>query len=240
MKVKVFQDGEPYYNDDIMESSMLSLGEHEWEWDGFWDYGDYDSKSFKDKDIAVEVTVWLDGQEKSHRIILEKKKSIGKEWVDVSIQRNIKEMIVTLRVNLRDGGEKGLNSASKIPVQAISNYGEQPITSREVSFEELKNEVVKEINRHWSRDKTNSNQVSLKGELWNSNTIAEISKNGMVAPEIIFSTNSKVKRSRNFILSRKLYYQTGYNYNKSCTNFSINHPVFINMGGVLIVNQQLL
>ncbi|WP_158978262.1 hypothetical protein [Cellulophaga sp. L1A9] len=139
-------------------------------------------------------------------------------------------MIVTLRVNLRDGGEKGLNSASKIPVQAISNYGEQPITSREVSFEELKNEVVKGINKHWSRDKTNSNQVSLKGELWNIKTIAEISKNGMVAPEIIFSTNSKVKRTRNFILSKKLYNQTGYNYNKSWTNFSINHLVFINMG----------
>ncbi|ADV50971.1 hypothetical protein Celal_3716 [Cellulophaga algicola DSM 14237] len=230
MKIKVFQDGEPYYNNDIKESSMLSLGEHEWEWDGFGDYGDYDSKSFKDKDIAVEVTVWLDGQEKSHRISLEKKKSIGKEWVDVSIQRNIKEMIVTLRVNLRDGGEKGLNSASKIPLQAISNYGEQPITSREVSFEKLKNEVVKGINKHWSRDKTNSNQVSLKGELWNIKTIAEISKNGMVAPEIIFITNSKVKRSRNFILSRKLYYQIGYNYNKPWTNFPVNHPVFINKG----------
>jgi hypothetical protein len=230
MKVEVFQDGESYYTEDISESSMLSLGEHEWQWDGFGDYGDYDSKSFKDKAIAVEVTVWLDGQEKSHRITLEKKKSIGKEWVDVSIQRNIKEMIVTLRVNLRDGGEKGLNSTSKIPLQAISNYGEQPITSREVSFEELKNEVVKGINKHWSRDKTNSNQVSLKGELWNIKTIAEISKNGMVAPEIIFSTNSKVKRSRNFILSRKLYYQIGYNYHKSWTDFPINHPVFINKG----------
>ena len=52
----------------------------------------------------------------------------------------------------------------------------------------------------------------------------------MVAPEIIFSTNSRVKRSRNFILSRKLYYQIGYNYHKSWTNFPINHPVFINKG----------
>ncbi|WP_158978255.1 DUF4280 domain-containing protein [Cellulophaga sp. L1A9] len=192
MKIEVFQDGESYYAEDISESSMLSLGEHEWQWDGFGDYGDYDSKSFVDNTIAIEVTVWLDGHEESHRITLEKKKSIKEDWVDISIQKNIKEIIVNLRVNLKDGGSKGLSNAHKIPILVKNHFKKTPLRDQTIGFETLKDLALEGIAKHWSR------KIRIKGSEFDFKVrVVNTATKTMDDIKLVYNTNSRPLGSSN-------------------------------------------
>ncbi len=192
MTVEVFINGKAHYKEEISNQNMLSVGNHEWKWDGFGKYGDYDSKSFKEQEIKVEVTVWLDGQQKSHRTTLEKQKSIGQNWVDVSISRNIKTVIVTLRVNLKDGGTRGLGKANDVPVSIRNHFKKSPITIQTKSFEQLKYLALKGLEKHWSR------KIDVKGSKFDFKLQVENTENkSMDDIKLVYNTNLKYLGSSN-------------------------------------------
>ncbi|WP_084426523.1 DUF4280 domain-containing protein [Aequorivita capsosiphonis] len=234
MTVEVFKNGQTHYKEEITSGNMLGVGNHEWKWDGFDNYENYNSKALKEDDFEVEAKVWLDGQEKSHKTKLEKTKPIGKDWVDVDIQRNLKSMIVTLRINLRDGGERGLDGASNIPKSVISYYGHPPIASRTLSFADLRKDALKGIETYWSRnDKSRAKKTMIKGENWSISVKAEQSKGGMDAPKLIFFTNkilTRFNRSHNFPGSRILYYKTGYLFDKDWKETDTRSDEYKNKG----------
>lgn len=230
MTVEVFKNGQTHYKEEITSGNMLGVGNHEWKWDGFDNYENYNSKALKEDDFEVEAKVWLDGQEKSHKTKLEKTKPIGKDWVDVDIQRNLKEMFVTLRVNLRDGGERGLDRANEISQSVIHFYNHQPLISRTKTFDVLHKNALKGIGTYWSRNSARSFKSTIKGDDWEITVKAEQNDGGMAAPNIIFNTNKEEGRSNNSVFSRQLFYNCGYVFDKDWKDSALTTDVYINKG----------
>ena len=66
------------------------------------------------------------------------------------------------------------------------------------------------INTHWSRRYTNTDGTIVNDKNWEIIVTAIQDENGMKTPEIEYITNGKPGRSRNWELSRILYYNIGY------------------------------
>lgn len=142
-------------------------------------------------------------------------------WVDVKINRPDKKIFITLRVDLRDGGEKGLtctqsslqsitaNSYSVggcpwdfIPKNIIKAIGKPPIKSRTRSFENLRDLVLEGIAYHWSRNNLpNSNVatgVNINGQDYEVFVQAiNTTENAMDNVDVVYNTNTFWGRSNN-------------------------------------------
>ena len=183
------------------------------------------------------------------------------------IDQNNKRIDTTLRVNLKDGGAEGLSPQEqsniyepaytqtiypwdKIPQKDIKKYKKEPIKERTKSFEELRDMALEGINKHWSRHAGNIGEgVQIGENFYEVFVNAEQNEKGMVAPRIIYFTNSEnnnFNRSHNWFLSRKLFYKVGYvkeniwNYideNKALLDFQetsaheIGHKLLEDYGG---------
>lgn len=147
-------------------------GEYFIHWDGFDDNEVYDSTRFAGKKLKAKITAKKGDKQKSLTVDFSTTYSEG-DWVDVKIDKKSKRIDVTLRVNLKDGGAKGLNCWSntrnfnpphtksefcdwdKIPESEINpNY---PIIKNRIrSFSDLEKLAIEGLNYHWGRNKNHS------------------------------------------------------------------------------------
>jgi hypothetical protein len=186
-------------------------GEYYIHWDGFDSNEIYDSTRFDGKTLKAKITAIKDGKQKSITVDFSTKYS-QVQWTDVKINKKAKQIDVTLRVNLKDGGDTGLNKGDTVSAEAIAYYKEIPISKRTKSYDELKNMALDGINRFWSRNSSNIGKgLKIGADLYEVNVNANCDeKKGLPAPKIIFLTNDTAGRSRNWELSRILYYNVGY------------------------------
>jgi hypothetical protein len=83
-------------------------GEYFIHWDGFDNNDVYDSTRFNNKKLKAKITAVKNNKQKSIVVDFSTKYS-QVEWTDVKIDKKTKRIDVTLRVNLKDGGAKGLD-----------------------------------------------------------------------------------------------------------------------------------
>lgn len=217
------------YEETITDVSKLTQGEHIWQWDGFDSNGILDSAKLTQ---AKSLNFYATGKDTDGNIDRSSANFEANydevEWVDVRIDKTASRIDVTLRVNLKDGGEKGTDKEcyelgksrnapivkicpwDKIPEKEIKKYGKTPIKSRVKNFEKLKEMALDGINTHWSRRYTNTDGTIINDKNWEIIVTAIQDENGMKTPEIEYITNGKPGRSRNWELSRILYYNIGY------------------------------
>ena len=138
----------------------------------------------------------------------------------------------------------------KIPQEVIEKEQKEPIKERTKSFEELRDMALEGVNKYWSRHAGNiGGGVQIGEDFYEVFVNAEQNEKGMVAPRIIYFTNSEnsnFNRSHNWFLSRKLFYKVGYvkeniwNYideNKALLDFQetsaheIGHKLLEDYGG---------
>ncbi|WP_407267097.1 hypothetical protein R8G63_08940 [Tenacibaculum maritimum] len=216
LTIQIRDGGKIIYQEKITDSSKLTKGEHRWKWNGFDSNGIYDSAVFTTaKDLNI-YTIAIDNEENYSRKRVEFTAKYSEvKWVDVKINKNTKRIDVTLRVNLKDGGEIGTEKDctqvgsgqyssiktvcpwEKIPEKDIKPY--QPlIKSRTKSFEELKEMALNGVNIHWSRRYTNTDGTIINNDNWEVIvTAVNTTKNAMDDLDIVFNTNSFWGRSNN-------------------------------------------
>jgi hypothetical protein len=106
----------------------------------------------------------------------------------------------------------------KIPQKVIEKEQKEPIKERTKSFEELRDMALEGINKYWSRHAGNiGGGVQIGEDFYEVFVNAKQNEKGMVAPRIIYFTNSEnnnFNRSHNWFLSRKLFYKVGYIYDE--------------------------
>jgi len=237
----------------ILEQFSLSpadytkIGSYVIYWDGFDNDKVYDSIRFNNKKLSAKITAIKAGKRKS----LEVEFSTHYEqvdWVDIKIDRKKNRIDTTLRVNLKDGGAEGLecwqntrnfNSPhtkseicdwDKVSREALTYYNKSPIRERTQSYEDLEKLTLQGINQFWSRNLKNiGGGVKIISETYQVFVDAKVDKNGLSAPSIVYQTNSEESRSRNFELSRKLFFTEGYLYRHDWNEYP-NSILYSNLG----------
>ncbi|MDO6761661.1 DUF4280 domain-containing protein [Tamlana sp. 2_MG-2023] len=213
MVVQILDNGKSYFKEEISDPNMMTIGDHKWQWDGFDNWDNLNTEFLKNASLEAQVTVWYKGIEEFDIISIKEVKSDEVDWVDLNIQRNIKEIQVTLRVHLKDGGAKGLNKSEKVPQSRIKHFNKQPLNSQIVSYNDLKKLTLHGLQYHWSRNSKHPEGkfVTINGEKYQV-TLKAINQpqNSIKTPKIIFITNKPPGRSRNWELSRILFYNIGY------------------------------
>ena len=245
-------------------TKKCKVGNYRFKWDGFIQ-GKYDSTLFLDGEFKARIKGHLNQAEKTAETktfsFKRDKKKI--DWVDIKIDENAKRIDVSLRINLRDGGEKGTekyckvigrNRAlqkkvcpwDKIPEKMIKKHGE-PIKTPTKTFEELRSMALDGVSKYWSRKLSNTDGGTIiDGENYELNVNAVQDKKGMKAPKIIYFTNSKetnFTRSHNWEASRKLFYIVGYTIYKGDWDYepeSRTSPNFIETSAHEIGHEILL
>ncbi|WP_407264565.1 hypothetical protein [Tenacibaculum maritimum] len=213
--------------------SNYPKGKYSLKWDGFNSNGIYDSTIFTTGKLKARIKGRRNGKEKtaeSSEFAFDYKEV---KWVDVKINKNTKRIDVTLRVNLKDGGEKGTEkdcyetgSGSYAPITKHCPW--EKIPKKEIdpkdpilkarnennNFDALKQLAMDGIEKYWGRNNTNIGKgVYIDEELYEVFISCKQDEQGMVAPKIIYFTNSEnttFNRSHNWFASRKLYYKEGY------------------------------
>lgn len=229
VELEVRKGGNTFFKVTITDSAMLRIGSHEYQWDGFDNNGILDTAFYTSNDFNFLSRIYVNGQVKFNTV---KFKCAYEEvdWVDVKIDKNSKRIGVTLRVNLRDGGEKGtekdcqeFGASRNAPIlkkcpwdeisEAIIKKNDVPIKKRTKSYEDLNKMALNGIKKYWSRKLPDSKGISIEAETWEIIINAEQDDKGMKAPKIVYFTNSKetnFTRSHNWELSRKLFYKVGF------------------------------
>ncbi|XZF14362.1 hypothetical protein ACTHGU_21480 [Chitinophagaceae bacterium MMS25-I14] len=214
----------------LEEPDFTKVGSYLLNWDGFDNDGIYDSTRFNGKKLKASITAHKDSKQKT--IELEFDTSYKEvDWVDVKIDRNKKRIDTTLRVDLKDGGEEGLECFTyhrmnprdnetktecpwdKIPADEIKKWGQPPITSRTKSFEQLKQLSIDGLKYHWGRNQYNTEGKNVKI----SNDSYEIFINPINAEtaclnevKLVYNTNGAWDRSGNPGVLAKISYNVGY------------------------------
>jgi len=181
-------------------------------WDGFIN-DIYESKFFTTpKGVEFRIKGFNGGNE---MCISEKSfnfKYFNKDWIDVRINRKTLSIHIKLRLNLSNGGEIGFEDWKSIPKEHIKK-NTPPYTSRTVSFDNLKKMAFDGMEYYWSRNSShptgknvNINNVPYQVYL----TAIAATQQAMPSMPLIYATNWGPKRSCNWELSRKTYYNTGY------------------------------
>lgn len=263
---RIWEWMEVYRDFAIFKNDYTKPGHYILFWNGFDSEGIYDSSIFDKKTFRARLT-GIKGEKKKTAEVSFRTEYAEVNWVDVRIDQNNKRIDTTLRVNLKDGGAEGLSPQEqsniyepaytqtiypwdKIPQKDIKKYKKEPIKERTKSFEELRDMALEGINKHWSRHAGNIGEgVQIGEDFYEVFVNAEQNEKGMVAPRIIYFTNSEnnnFNRSHNWFLSRKLFYKVGYvkeniwNYideNKALLDFQetsaheIGHKLLEDYGG---------
>ncbi|MHC9087778.1 hypothetical protein ACXIHB_03600 [Tenacibaculum sp. IMCC1] len=239
------------FEEKITDANKLKQGEHIWKWDGFDSGGILDTAKLTQYENLNLYTIGVDSSNNYSRKKLDFSMRYDEvKWVDVKIDKNSKRIDVTLRVNLKDGGARGIECYEKdfdpdpklrvfkevcpwdkIPQEALTYYGNSPIKNRTKSFEELKKMALEGINKYWSRHSNNIGKgVNIDGEFYELHVNSLIFEKGAKAPEITFLTNNEVGRSRNWELSRILFYNVGYLFYDEWKSLNKNNSIFKNKG----------
>jgi len=187
------------YEEEITDSEMLKVGSHAWYWDGFDSNGILDTKMLTDAtNLNLLSKVWYNGETEFETVDFEADYD-EVQWVDVKIDKISKRIDVTLRVNLKDGGAKGLSSWDDIPEKDLI-AGKSPIKSRTKSFKELEKLAINGLNYHWGRNTKHfiAKNVDIDGGKYEiyMNTI-NTNEKAMDDVSLIYNTNKSWMRSGN-------------------------------------------
>lgn len=140
-----------------LAAPLRRVGRHDWQWDGFGTNGILDSKLLKDPGLALELVGELGGQTRT-KVLTFGNQHAEEEWLDIAIDKTKKEILVELRINLKDGGDSGVREAPPAEVQALPGYGSIPPGDvrrqrhvRVRSVLDLKGLVRSGLQTYWSR-----------------------------------------------------------------------------------------
>nr|WP_317198630.1 PAAR domain-containing protein [uncultured Psychrobacter sp.] len=190
-------------------------------WDGFIK-DKYDSTWFtKDKvEFTVIGTNSKGGQDKhssQHRF--EYKQC---DWLDIKINRSTKRIDVNLRVAISEISKVHVEKRRLIPLvppAEIKRHNNKPIIEKiNITDNEIKSLAKQSVSRYWSRNNSTlmgkQNHpigIDLNGDKYEVFTTCEITgNNSLNKVDIKFNTNTNIARSRNWELSRIVYYNVGY------------------------------
>ncbi|MDI9309426.1 MAG: DUF4280 domain-containing protein [Limnohabitans sp.] len=215
--------------DEYSNPDYTHIGDHSIFWDGFNNDEIYDSTWFDSKKLKVRITAKKGGATKIKEIEFETiRKKV--EWLDVKIDKKSKKIDVNLRVDLKDGGSEGINSFNEVSPEAISYYRFQPLNYQATPYINIENYTLQGISRFWSRHSNNiGSGVNIGSNLFEVFVQAKVDKKGLAAPKIIYQTNTEEGRSRNWELSRKLFFFEGYLYRNYWEKYP-NSILFQNKG----------
>ncbi|UOX35479.1 hypothetical protein LXD69_08140 [Flavobacterium sediminilitoris] len=147
------------------------------EWNGFSDAKIYDSTVFNEGELIVEVT-GADNEVKE--TINAKYKKV--KWVDIKIDDNSKNIDVTLRVNLKDGGVIG---------DGVPKY----------TFSDLESMALEGLKTYWSRNRTRTSLIPPTDFVTINNeeylvTVNALNSQENAMDDINLTYNSETKRIR--------------------------------------------
>ncbi|MDW8548944.1 hypothetical protein NG800_008475 [Epilithonimonas ginsengisoli] len=215
-------------------------------WTGFNKNGIYDSTILKsEKGLTVSIVGQAEFKKKTFTID-QPIKFTHKEvdWVDVRIDKINKKIDTTLRVNLKDGGEHGLECRSqlagvrdethwenKCPWDNIPKSDLKPnkpiIKQRTRSFADLEKLAMDGINKHWRR--IGNHFLEIGSDNYQITTTSINTNFKSLNPlDLIFNTNDNWGRSGNAGVLGKIYYNVGY-----CNFLDWYEPSFIDDWGYI-------
>lgn len=156
------------------------------EWDGFSNAKIYDSKFFTDGELIAEVTGADNEAMDTFKAKYDKVK-----WVDIKIDDNTKKIDITLRVHLSNG--KFDNDVTK-------------------SLSDIISMALLGLEKYWGRNKTRTigNSINIGGKDYEVFILPLNTEENSMPNLKIYASTKKYGRSRNWILSRKLFYNSGY------------------------------
>lgn len=201
MIVEIRDGSTVYYTETITDTSMLSIGKHEWKWDGFNNSDELDTVFLRTADLNIKVTVELSGHKETAITEFVKQKAIKEKWVDVKIDRSIFEIYLTLRVNLKDGGNDmgDFSKVDPVTIRTANSRGLRQITTPK-SFTDLKLLALQGLNYHLSRNAGHptGQNILVNGVTYQVfvNPVDTTIDSGK-AIDLMFNTNGKWKRSGN-------------------------------------------
>ncbi|MEJ5961990.1 hypothetical protein [Pedobacter immunditicola] len=168
----------------IHDSIYTLPGAHQISWDGFSNDDVYDSSMFIGRKLQAKITVLKAGIFETLSINFTAKYDVV-QWIDVKIERRLKKITGTLRTNFSDGG-----------------------------FPELLTIAIAGLKYHWGRNDchvTGKNIVFGNDEAYEFFlNVLNTGSNAIKSPKIVYQTNARSRRSRNWELSRILFYNTGH------------------------------
>jgi len=134
--------------------AFRAAGTHQWTWDGFDQSGIFDTRALRDS-FSFEFRSDLKGVPDVDSIKLHGERADA-NWVDASIDRNRKTVLVDLRIHLREGAIIGVGEAPPAEAQSTAAFKNSPKNSRlrenhvrRNSFIDLQNLVVDGMKRYW-------------------------------------------------------------------------------------------
>lgn len=213
--LQIREDNKEIYKEEIKNGdNRLTESKHNWQWDGFDNNNILDTKLLTSQKLNLYITAKSNSGETAHSIVDFKLSYKKVNWIDVKVDNKDMKIWVNLRVNLRNGGAKGLNRGNDVSKSALSFYGKHPLSKQDKSYEELRELAFCGINKYWSRNKHNIGLgVIINSQCYEVTTCADFDEKGMIAPKIVFFTNkanTRFNRSHNWFASRRLFYKIGY------------------------------
>lgn len=207
-------------------SGYTEPGHYSIYWDGFTTDKVYDSSSIAGKRLKAKITATKNGVSKS----LEQEFSVvrgGADWIDVKIDRRNKIIDIHLSIDLKNGGAEGLNKDGEVSQEAVDYYKKPPLNKQAVLYQDLERYALDGVEQFWSRHSGNIGKgITIGKDLYQVFVRAGSDEHGMPAPRIVYQTNQEEGRSRNWELSRILYFADGYIY----------HPGWKKYPGSIIFN----
>ncbi|PTS99641.1 hypothetical protein DBR11_11945 [Pedobacter sp. HMWF019] len=176
------------------ESVPMLPGIYQIHWDGFDKNGIYDSRRFDHQSFYAKLTVIKDDAVESEVLKFGTRyKEVS--WIDVKINRPIRTIQAILRTAFEDLGTMG---EVKVPTK---------------TYEDLLVMAIEGMKQYWSRSHHHPEGKSVHmpdGEGYEFYLEVENSTNKSIpSPGIVYNSQGRLRRSRNWELSRILYYNTG-------------------------------
>lgn len=215
------KSNEPKVSTPVVRKRFWPAGKYILSWTGFDKNGIYDSTIMKSKN-GLSVSIVGQAEFKKKTLTIDKPiKFSHKEadWVDVRIDKINKKIETTLRVNLKDGGEQGLECKSQLAGARDETHWEKKcpwdeipksalktnkpiIKKRTKSFADLQNLAFDGLRTYWSRSSNNGlalgKFVTIDNEQFQIDVIPQAStSNAMNSLPLIYNTNKSWMRSGN-------------------------------------------
>lgn len=177
-------------------------GMHQLFWDGFDQDEIYDSSRFDGRQLKATLRVTSAGETTSFTLdFFTQYEEV--QWVDILIERKIKRITTTLRTSFHS-----------MPPAGLFRIGRAPLETPKRTFGELLQLATAGLEYYWGRNR--SHPVGKNVKLANGEEyefflkVDNTSNRGLKSPKIIYQTNARARRSRNWELSRILFYNVGY------------------------------
>lgn len=186
---------------EVNTTPLLATGLHEWNWDGYSTVGILDTSTLKNTNITIRLTASHAGKQKTFELPI-KIKSQNSDWVDVWVDRISRDVNITVRPGLSDGGIEGSNN--KI----------DPI-----SYGALENMAKEGIEFYWSRKGDRAPGIADPIRSGSDNYKVKVRADVNLTPKakdfpLVENLTSNGGRSTSFGVFRKIHHNIGYAYTK--------------------------